>query len=73
MGGYVEYVHCHFNVSGNINGEDSLDKPLTERMAKDRSFCENGLFKPYNGLPSRPKDVFKYHKVYKDNSSEIKF
>lgn len=65
-GGYVEHVHCHFNVSGNINGEDSLDKPLTEKLAKDRVFCENGLFKPYTGLPNRPKDVFKWHKVYKE-------
>ena len=34
-GGYVEHVHCHFNVSGNINGEDSLDRPLTEKIAKE--------------------------------------
>lgn len=65
-GGYVEYVHCHFNVSGNINGEDSLDKPLTEKMTKDRMFCEKGLFKPYKSLPSIPQDVFKWHKVYKE-------
>lgn len=65
MGGYVEHVHCHLNVSGNINGEDSLDKPLTEKMAKDRSFCENGLYKPYNNsLPYSPSDLFKWHKVY---------
>lgn len=65
-GGYVEHVHCHFNVSGNLNGEDSLDKPLTEKMAKDKSFCENGMFKPYTGLPNRPKEIFKWHTVYKE-------
>jgi predicted glycoside hydrolase/deacetylase ChbG (UPF0249 family) len=43
-----------------------MDKPLTEKMAKDSSFCENGLFKPYMGLPKRPKDVFKWHIVYKE-------
>lgn len=66
IGGYIEHVHCHFNVSGNINGEDSKDKPLTEKMARDSSFCENGLFKPYMGLPNRPKDVLKWHTVYKE-------
>ena len=65
-GGYVEHVHCHFNVSGNINGEDSLDRPLTEKIAKDSAFCENGLFKPYKSLPNRPKDIFKWWKVYKE-------
>lgn len=65
-GGYVEYVHCHFNVSGNLNGDDSMDRPLTEKMAKDKSFCENGMFKPYTGLPNRPKEIFKWHTVYKE-------
>ena len=65
-GGYVAHVHCHFNVSGNIKGENSLDKPLTEKMAKDKSFCKDGLFKPYTGLPNRPKDIFKWHVVYKE-------
>ncbi len=66
VGGYVEDVHCHFNVSGNINGEDSYDKPLTERMVNDKSFCADGLFKPYKKLPNRPKEVFKWWKVYKE-------
>lgn len=65
-GGYVEHVHCHFNVSGNLNGEDSMDRPLTEKMAKDKSFCENGMFKPYTGLPNRPKEIIKWHTVYKE-------
>jgi len=65
-GGYVKNVHCHFNVSGNINGEDSMDKPLTERMAKDKSFCSDGLYNTYKGLPNRPLDVFKWWKVYKE-------
>lgn len=65
-GGYIEQIHCHFNVSGNLNGEDSLDMPLTEKMAKDKSFCENGMFKPYTGLPNRPKEIFKWHTVYKE-------
>ena len=65
-GKYAEHVHCHFNVSGNINGEDSMDRPLTEKMAKDTSFCEGGMFKPYKSLPNRPKDVFKWRKVYKE-------
>ena len=65
-GGYIAHVHCHFNVSGNINGEDSSDRPLTEKMAKDSTFCENGLFKPYKSLPNRPKDIFKWWKVYKE-------
>jgi len=65
-GRYEEHVHCHFNISGNINIEESKDRPLTEQMSKDKSFCENGLFKPYTGLPNRPKDVFKWHKVYKE-------
>lgn len=66
VGGYVSHIHCHFNVSGNINGEDSMDKPLTDRMAKDKSFCSDGLFNPYKRLPNRPKDVFKWYKVYKE-------
>ena len=65
-GGYVKNVHCHYNVSGNINGEDSMDKPLTEKMAKDKSFCSNGLFNPSKELPNRPMDVFKWWKVYKE-------
>ena len=65
-GGYVNHVHCHFNVSGNIKNEDSLDKPLTKTMAKDKSFCSDGKFKPYNGLPNRPKDVLKWRIVYKE-------
>lgn len=65
-GGYVEHVHCHFNVSGNIIGEDSLDRPLTVKMAKDSSFCKNGLFRSYKTLPNRPKDIFKFHVVYKE-------
>ena len=43
-----------------------MDRPLTEKMAKDSTFCENGLFKPYKSLPNKPKDVFKWHKVYKE-------
>ncbi len=65
-GEFVEHVHCHFNVSSNINGEDSMDKPLTDRMAEDKSFCSDGLFNPYKRLPNRPKDVFKWYKVYKE-------
>ena len=65
-GRYMKHVHCHFNLSGNINGEDSMDKPLTEEMAKDKSFCHNGFFHPYNGLPNRPKDIFKWRMVYKE-------
>ena len=65
-GGYVNHVHCHFNVSGNIKNEDSLDKPLTKTMAKDKSFCSDGKFKSYNGLPNRPKDVLKWRIVYKE-------
>lgn len=65
-GGYVKHVHCHFNVSGNIKGEDSLDKPLTAKMAKDLSFCAKGQYKPYKGLPNKPKDIFKWRIVYKE-------
>lgn len=65
-GGYVNDVHCHFNLSGNINGEDSLDKPLTEKMIKDKSFCSDGLFTPYKHLPNKPKEIFKWWKVYKE-------
>lgn len=65
-GGYVKNVHCHFNVSGNIKAENSMDKPLTEKMAKDKSFCSDGLFNPYKCLPNSPKDIFKWWKVYKE-------
>lgn len=65
-GRYMKHVHCHFNLSGNINGEDSMDKPLTEKMAKDKSFCHDGLFQPYDGLPNKPMDVFKWRMIYKE-------
>lgn len=65
-GGYVEQVHLHFNVSGNINGEDSLDKPLTEIMARDKTFCSDGLFLPYRRIPNNLRDIVKWRIVYKE-------
>lgn len=43
-----------------------MDRPLTEIMAKDSSFCKDGLYRPYTTLPNRPKDIFKFHVVYKE-------
>ena len=64
--GYIKCVHCHFNLSGNILGDNSHDIPLTPRIANDQSFCVKGQFIPYTTLPNRPKDVFKWWAVYKE-------
>lgn len=45
-GGYVHHIHCHFNLSGNIMGEDSMDSPISERIKSDAMFCEGGFFRP---------------------------
>lgn len=63
---YVKHVHCHLNLSGNINGEASLDKPLTEKMASNKAFCKDGLFLPYHGHPFMLKEVFSWFVVYKE-------
>ena len=65
-GGYLKDVHCHFNLSGNINGDNSNDVPLTLKIMNDKSFCSKGLFNSYTGLPNRPFDVFKWWAVYKE-------
>lgn len=65
-GGYVNHIHCHFNLSGNIPGEDSQDIPLTGRMAKEQLFCSNGLFKSPSKYPNRPKDILKLFVVYRE-------
>ena len=65
-GGYVNNVHCHFNVSGNIKGEDSNDRPLTVRMKRDPFFCSNGLFHSYGGKHFKIRDFIKWHVIYKE-------
>lgn len=62
----MKHIHCHFNLSGNIQGDNSLDKPLTKKMANDKLFCDNGFFKTYSGRPTSPKYVFKCLKVYRE-------
>ena len=65
-GGYCSKVHCHFNLSGNIKGEDSEDTPLTERMKKDRTFCKDNKYRTWAGHPSNFFDIFKFMVVYKE-------
>lgn len=65
-GGYVRHIHCHFNLSGNLKGEDSMDRPITEKMKKDKMFCDNGLFRSYSGLPSNLSSIVKSFVVYKE-------
>lgn len=71
-GGYVKHVHCHFNLSGNINGEASLDKPLTPKLLKNKSFCKDGLFLPYHGHPFMLKEVYSWFSVYKELCAQYK-
>lgn len=65
-GGYARHVHCHINLSGNIVGENTKDMPLTEGLKKDHTFCENGLFRTFTGIPKSPKYAIKFVKVYKE-------
>lgn len=63
-GNYVNHIHCHFNLSGNISDEEDI--PLTECMKRDRLFCENGKFRPFVRVPSNIKGIFKFFIVYKE-------
>lgn len=71
-GGYVNHIHCHFNLSGNLKGEDSMDIPVTEKMKMDKTFCDNGLFKSFSGLPSNLLSIFKSYVVYKELVAQFK-
>lgn len=71
-GGYVSKIHCHFNLSGNIKDEDSEDIPLTEEMKKDETFCVNGKFRSYTGLPSNFSSIFKFLLVYRELVAQYK-
>lgn len=47
-GGYLNHVHCHFNIEGgDICG---FAKPLSEKMKRSTSFCLNGEFREHNNL-----------------------
>ena len=65
-GGYVEKVHLHANFSANLLHEDSDDIPITDAMKKDSTFCKDGKYAPYKGLPRRIKTVFKWKLVYNE-------
>lgn len=69
-GGYINHVHLHFNLSGNMDVSEANDRPVTMSMMQDKSFCyEDGRFHSYQGLPNRIVDVlqiFKTIRVYKE-------
>lgn len=71
-GGYVEHVHCHFNLSGNIKGEQSYDKPLSKTLSKDTLFCKDGLFRSFSGLPRKAIDIFRFLRVYIELCAQYK-
>lgn len=43
-GGYLSYLHLHFNLSANLLNENSEDVPLTETMRKDPFFVKMESF-----------------------------
>lgn len=67
-GDYVRNVHLHINFSTAPldKSEGSEDIPLTAAMKMDSTFCKNGKFKPYQGLPRKLSSVLKWKKVYKE-------
>lgn len=67
-GDYMRNVHLHINFSTAPldKSEGSEDIPLTAAMKMDSTFCKNGKFKPYQGLPRKLSSVLKWKKVYKE-------
>ena len=63
-GGYAEKIHLHLNLSTSMRDGDSEDIPLTKAMRNDSFFCKDGKFRPFKGLPTNPKNVFKWKLVY---------
>lgn len=63
-GGYADKIHLHLNLSTSKKDVDSEDIPLTEAMRNDSFFCKNGRFRPFKGLPTNPRGVFKWKIVY---------
>ncbi len=69
-GDYVNHVHCHINLSGNVEGENTQDIPLTDRMKRDKTFCKEGMFRTFYGIPKSPKYIVKFIKVYKELAAQ---
>ena len=47
-GGYLSRLHCHFNIEGG--DMCGFSKPLSERMKKCSTFCQNGEFREHRNL-----------------------
>lgn len=67
-GDYIGKVHLHINFSTAPldKSEGSEDVPLTTAMKMDSSFCKDGKFKPYKGLPRKLSGVLKWKMVYRE-------
>lgn len=70
--GYINHLHCHFNVAGcEIGG---YGYPMSDEIKKCPAFCKDGNFRSYGDYDSSNSTLLKYtEEMYRELEAQYKY